>query len=793
MARAGTLAIACFALSLGCSGGTTDTRTTAPLGSVTLSGARLDVRQLAGKPRLVVLAREGDPAAALAAAVHAPGDAEALALLGEVLRARLATRGARVQVAADVVLIAMDVDTPAESLATLTAALIAPVRPAEEAKAREARPTLARVRAAELATALACSGRLVAGPASFPYASGRAEALRSRAVTAETVALGFAGPDEIAESLTTSLDKAESWPAPRPVESKNAAPRLETGATIASDLSAGVRLRIAFRTSAPGAAVAAARRLGEDRRPIHALASEAGLKLSEVVGAATPSGGCLALSLTSSPEAPVQSGATAADAGRELHARAEAHPDPSALATLVRALGPELSREVAEPFSEDLAAREVVSAKDPADAATLAAWWALAGSGSGSALAAVSAELPTDADAARLAAFDSAVDQASRGPSAPSSRLTVASRVEKGQRDVWVLLADPCAAVEEPPHLWGSAAIAVRAAEPAAADEDGDVRAFVSPSGVGFVARATPRPDESPADTARRAADLAARTYFSDPPSTESLLRAQESVRRDIERAWGRGAPGLQAHATSSMDPPAVLEPFGPPGDTAKRGAWELSRRLRALARDPLKIAILANEDEAQARAAADEAARWLGAGTARSCAKPAAARAPARNDVTGPPRGPSRAHVTLPPADPALVAFTAHLLGRPDGLLSKALAPVAGAKASARAAGPPGATMLVIDISAPTEGVEEALRLVSALLSRLARGEIPDGEIVAARQTFARAERETLGDPVARLTRLFEGATPAPRAAPAPAAFRAFSAQALSPERLVVTVVRPE
>jgi len=139
------------------------------------------------------------------------------------------------------------------------------------------------------------------------------------------------------------------------------------------------------------------------------------------------------------------------------------------------------------------------------------------------------------------------------------------------------------------------------------------------------------------------------------------------------------------------------------------------------------------------------------------------------------------------------MTAYASHLLGRDEGLLQHALAPVAGASATARTTGPAAARLLVVDIAAPPEGIDEAVRLSSALVARVSRGEVPDGELVAAGRSFARAEREALGDPAERAARLFEGASAAPRPAPAPPAFRAFAARALAADRAAVTVVRPE
>jgi hypothetical protein len=139
------------------------------------------------------------------------------------------------------------------------------------------------------------------------------------------------------------------------------------------------------------------------------------------------------------------------------------------------------------------------------------------------------------------------------------------------------------------------------------------------------------------------------------------------------------------------------------------------------------------------------------------------------------------------------LAGFTAHLLGKREGLLAHALRPVAGATATARVTGHAGARHIVVNLAAPPEGIDEAVRLASDLFSRIGRGEVPDAEIARSATSFVAAERDALGDPVVRLDRLFQGLSASPPAAPSPAAFKAFASKSLSESRLAVTIVRPE
>ncbi len=776
-----------LALLLACSAGTSTPEVPPSLASVELGGARLDVHRIGDQPRLVLLSREGDPGAILAAAVHAPGDPAALATLGAVVRARLEKDpNARVEVAHEALFIAVPLDDPKKALSVVRGALLTPIRPEEETAAQAKRSPVSLAPTPELAEALACSGRLAS--AAKP-AAGAAEEIRRRSAVIESVAFGVVGSKAAGESLLDVLSSSDPWPGratappatpPRPINADRPPP---VGSSSAADVNEGLRLRVAVRARRPEAAVAAARRLGGPFRPTTALAAQTDLTLTEVVGTATPGGGCVALTWSTTPLTP------SGDAARAEGPREERAKE---LGALVRRIAAELPTELEEPWPADLAAREVIAARDPRDAAVLAAWWALADKGPATGVSAVSIELPHGIEPAAVSAFGAQVARAAAEAPAAARKPELVTRVERGQRDVWVLLADPCAPVEEPAHLWGSAALAVRAAETERSD-DAESFFFAAPSGVGFIGRATPRPGEEPEAAARRAAALAASAFHAAPPSGDRLLVAQEATRRDVERIWGRAALGLEPLATRAADPPTTFEPLGPPGDVAKRSGLELSRRLRSLSRDPLRLVVLSPDGDEEGRAALDEAARWFAASSPRTCAKAAYRAGPERIDVRRALRGPSRAHLTLTTDDAVLTAFAVHLLGRKDGLLTRALATVGGASATARSVGAGNSRNLVVHVAAPPEGIDEAVRQISELFARLSRGELPDGEIVAAATSFVAAERVSLGDPVERLHRLFQGLSPEPPAPPAPAAFRAFGTRALSDKRLVVTIVRPE
>jgi hypothetical protein len=209
-----------------------------------------------------------------------------------------------------------------------------------------------------------------------------------------------------------------------------------------------------------------------------------------------------------------------------------------------------------------------------------------------------------------------------------------------------------------------------------------------------------------------------------------------------------------------------------------------------------MRIAVIASEDEAQGRAAAQAASRWFDAGAPRACAKVRTlpnVPATGRLDLRRPLRGPSRARVLLSNADSAMLDLAACVLRAPEGLLDEALAGAAGASSSVRRVGPRTAPLLAVDVSAPDQAIDAAVEAAMALVSRLARGEVPDAELAAARRRCAAAERDRLRDPGARVGSLFTGAAQEPRDPPAADAFRTWAKAALLPARALVVTVRPE
>ncbi|MEO8798199.1 MAG: hypothetical protein ABI551_09960, partial [Polyangiaceae bacterium] len=231
-------------------------------------------------------------------------------------------------------------------------------------------------------------------------------------------------------------------------------------------------------------------------------------------------------------------------------------------------------------------------------------------------------------------------------------------KVERGQEEVWVLMASPCGTTAERASDAGLAsAFVVAAAAEGAAHVGADVRLepWFSPDGVGIVAHGPLRPGESYDAQARRIADAAARAFAAESidGATFSLVRGKL-----LERASTTEARAETALATALFpDHPSWLEPRGTAQALAETSDGSVQARGDALRSGPIRVAVLANGSSAQGTVAAKAADRWIARRSTgvRACAAPSApvAAKPGTYAVEASGRPPeAELALRLPPGD---------------------------------------------------------------------------------------------------------------------------------------------
>jgi hypothetical protein len=699
-------------------------------------------------------------------------------------------------------------------------------------------------------------------PAGDVVAASILERYRAAAHGGSRVSVGSAGSSALADGVARGLAQGGPWPKVAAAsQTFTFAPGAAVVAFDAPELASqtrapiGARVTVAVRTTRAADAIAVAPELGDPQGALalRLSALDSPAQIERVVATALPDGGCVALTFDLPPDALFD---------RSTPGRIETRPGDAAtrLGSAIALVEEEVEIELAQMRVSNEAARiQVVAAGDPRDAAERAAYWALAGDTRGVNDAVLGTRaaiaLPTRRDAVRGApngtraappVTPAAAPPTAPGAAAPADASSIAFaesvtqaleiarasfhepvadarvRVERGQGELWMLLASPCGTAAEGDNDAGVSAIAVHAlreAVRAQGDHDVRVEPWVTASGVGLLAHATPRPAESPLGHARRVADVLGRAFSSEPLSPRALARARTELLAAVEAARGTDAFVALAEALAPGRPATVL-PLGTPQALARVPDAAVVARLAAFRTGPLRLSVLANVDAAQGSAAARAVDRWLARtpGQVRRCAavssvavpKPGTYAAPRASSV-------SEAMLAFPlPAGSAaagrsraLASLVAHALDGPDGLLARALGDTGLALTSeARVLGEDAARALVVRIEAPSEALDAAVAQVRALLERLRKGAFAETDRTRALRAHERAELARALDPRGRLVALFRGelspdATAATPPAPTPAAdvgrtapsldaVRAFCASTFDEERMIVVAARP-
>ncbi|MFO0591800.1 MAG: hypothetical protein U0441_29905 [Polyangiaceae bacterium] len=764
------------------------------------------------RPRLTLLTREGDPAPAMVAVVATDlGSAQTVAL-SALVEARLVAAGLPVDTRADrgSFRVRLFAATPQLTPKAFFDALAR----AFEAKVARGAPELAKVAerlaalkrnplpAAEMAPAADCTGLLGIVPKEKlpdPQSDEGVAALekaRATALTIERTALAIVGPEAFCAAAESALTSSSDWQEGPPIV--DAWPAGDSvGTYAANDVAKGrSRITVAARVADAPSAVSAASRLGDDRGALRARLSALPLpfRVTEVTGVAHPRGGCVAV--TAEADAPQPGGSGSASG------------PISASAIAAAILRKEIVTEAHAPADPGVAARAVLSAADPRDAAAIAAWWTLSTpvAGAPDRIATALALPPDDRGDLAPATKRFEADLASAWAASEAVVAERRSSIEKGQGEVWILLASPCGTIDEGPYDAGSSALgalAVVADEQALLGDATSIEPWITADGVGVIAHAAAvsSPPEDEAALARRVASAAARAFAGEVPNRQGIADARATAIAQIERTAGpHGAAMEGLLGALAPDHPAQLYPIGPFSRVAALSTSSVTSRWQSLATGPLRMALLANGGAPQANAAFERADHWL-------APRPSAHACPVATEST---LKPGHYEVDLPSGvdlAQALVAapvaargqagrdlaeVAAHLLSGDRGLAQAALDKTSvPATATARLLGGGRAAALVIDVRAPASALDDAVNEVKALLTKLGQEGPPDASLDQARAKKARAEEAAALDPRARLVKLWLGDPPRTAAAPSRTAMQTFFATTFRDTALTVVAAR--
>lgn len=724
----------------------------------------------AGRPRLTLLEREGDPVGAVALAVTHERGWWASEALAQLLQRRLSAAlraDSDVQVSALGVVWALRAGRPEELERALGEALRALATPLR------AGPALTVLTPGPPSEA---ERRLVDCSAEAPTAAGRVrtlgvpevERLRESAATATTLSVAVVGGRAFLEAGRRAVERL-------PVLARGASPAVPWPRADGAWVSPGGErsLSLAWRVPEPGAAVKAVQALGQAPWTDRLTAIAPGWQLAEARTVTHRQGACVKLTLT-------------AGGGAEASIDQAARLTLVAEAELQRAL-----RVAASEPSQALLDAAAARAPDPRDAARRAAWFALSAPAAGEPLRRAAVLREPEGPLATDAAFTQALQVAERARAAPF--IERAQRVERGQGELWVLLAGRCGTLPEGTASAGLTGLALRALAPRSGDVV--IEPWASVDGAGLLAHAAPLgARETPEQLAERVGARLGRVLASARLSPESVLRARSELLEEL-------SPGQRAGYDAILDAlvpghGSWLDPRGNLLSIGGASAPALEATRRALVSGPLKIAVLANHDARQAELAAKSAEQWLWPlrDPGRGCPAPSVPEATAgqrsvrTRDAAGlEPEVVVGVRLDAGPHEEWVSEATVWLLNREGGWLSRALSGYGAARAYAL--GGAAARALVIELRATTD-VERAKGQLRALLARLSEGAVEAKDYAAAVRALAQARATLELDPRRRIVQLWrrQVAPPTPSLEEYRRALRA-----LAPERHLLVGVERE
>jgi hypothetical protein len=297
-------------------------------------------------------------------------------------------------------------------------------------------------------------------------------------------------------------------------------------------------------------------------------------------------------------------------------------------------------------------------------------------------------------------------------------------------------------------------------------------------------------------------ADLAARSLAADATDVGHIARARANLLALASAASARAMGTLAAAIAPGH--PSWSEPQGTLFGLASASDEAIALRAAAVRAGPLRLAMIANVDSAQAEAAERAVDRWVARrpGAARSCpSTPSLAPPrPGTYAVDGSSGAPSEAilAIPLPPEDDRARAAATWLAASLDGSEGPLARAVLATDPPSEHSPPSGATVfgsrrasaLALHLVVPDDALDAAVAQARAVLDRLRQGDIHDEDRARASARLARATETAELDPRSRITHLWRGDAASP--APSTDDLRAFAATALRDDALVVIAVRP-
>lgn len=773
----------CFTLLLvlsvgACGGGTPRDHNIGPL-------AADEVRRVSGHPPLALIAREGDPAPAVAVNVFTEGvdpahESEVAVALGAMVEGRLAAKGFALTMAPSSdayrfsTLLTSDAQVDSAA-AAIVSALLSPATASDLPAVTKKLAALSKrpLREPALRPIASCNAEPFASQIDpFVINTETLEAWRAAAHGTGRIGVAFVGASRPQSKFSDAFSKTATFGSGKkapaaPSEGPSRAIDAYDSSGSAPTRTAQLQFAVPTRTAAE--AIAAATLLGEESGALEARlrASDPNAHVKSAAGIAHWRGGCLSVSIEIS------------DLSNESAPR---------IAKAIAIAKSEI------PLSPSTLAKSVArSATDPREAAERAARWLLSEPQSGapsSSRVSVGVSLYRDAppanDSSRAMAIMSEIDSLVSQVKIPP--LQFQSMSEKGQAENWLLIGIPCSDDDSGLNAAAVATLA-RDAKGASSTSDFAIEPWVTNGAVGLVLHGSKRPNESAEAFQHRLGNAAGAAWFGTTISsrTSALVRTELWRKADTvkERALALiGAKLFSGHSS-------ILSPAGTADALTKLSDSAVDVRVQSFRRSGARGVLLSNGEIQEPEAIRKAIERWaLPTTTLWAC--------PAGSDLPPPGAGIVRfdgrdpeAWIALPiadlPASRESARALASLLDSENSPLQKSLS---GSVRSVEAR-VLGSRALVVHLSAPDAALDSAVTQVRLLYQRLRDTPLTDADLQRANASFAARRLGRQADPRERLGALFLNVD-LRKPPPSATQVNAFIAQELKDDALVVAVSRP-
>ena len=563
------------------------------------------VRHLKKKPSLLIVERDGDPAAAIAYAAKSKADALVILALSQIIQRRLAAASnLRYEVFPNTfgLTLTILIDAPEQAhfaLKQLDLALVAPIEKSEVDERLLERLRKSQLPVTDLSTGerelAECSGEILFDASTLDL-NDRAklrdalERTRSELRSQNNARFSIVGSRNFVTSVEQSLNRMPSWPTVK-VRSLEAV-SLPTAGSVKVTTSLGTlrKLSFAWRVQSGDTASSASSALRTRGAPILAqvAALDADWKIENISGVARDIGGCVQIDLS--------------------HSNDNSSISLANLRNIVRVVANE-SRRAIDAALQSNGTRVPPFENDPRQAARRLAW------------AALSEAEPSTRNSLQVHLRTLAVDPVPTTiepllrealASKSSIPIEVLSRTESGQTEIWAILASPCGTAWESTSDAGGTAAWVQATAGRFSGHLGvQIEPFITADAIGYIAHCQPKNEaESPSAIAKRLGDALGSVVATGMIGGPELAAFREDTLLKIGATPRRGWWQLADYLSEGR--PARFEPLGTFDSLRNLDLGTVRKRRLNWLEGPLRAATLLNRNDRQLLDLNSSLHRWL-------------------------------------------------------------------------------------------------------------------------------------------------------------------------------------